>query len=168
VELLLYAQYDRRYLRAVSKTSRKDGDLQLNNHNLPMLLLYREALRIKHGDKKAAIGLLDEALRIPYSWVKSIPPKMLPSSIALENFLLPGNKEDGSDKSRHWNVFGGVSLYKTPEEALVLSLQREIIDARRANYSAGAVREFLRDILANTNGIYHVSTMNPNLIYGYD
>lgn len=168
MQLLLYAQYDRRYLRAVSKTSRRDQDLELSNHNLPMLLLFREALRIKNGDKKAAIGLLDEALRIPFSWVKRIPPKMLPSSVALENFLLPGNKEDGSDKSRHWNVFGGVALYKSPEEALVLSLQREFMDVKEKNYTPESIREFIRDLLANVNGIYHITSMNPNLIYDYE
>ena len=60
-----------------------------------MILLFRESLRITNNDKKAAVGLLDEAIRIPMAWVKSIPKKVLPSSIALENFLLPGNKEDG-------------------------------------------------------------------------
>lgn len=132
-----------------------------------MLLLFREALRIKNGDKKAAIGLLDEALRIPFSWVKSIPAKMLPSSIALENFLLPGNKEDGSDKSRHWNVFGGVALYKTPEEALVLSLKREVQDVKRNNYTHESVVEFTRDLLANTSGIFYIVSFNPELIYDY-
>jgi hypothetical protein len=168
MKLLLYAQYDKRYLRAVSRTSQKDQDLELNNHNLPMLLLFHEGLRIKHGDKKATIGLLDEAIRVPFSWVKSIPREMLPSSIALENFLLPGNKEDGSDKSRHWNVFGGVSLYKSPEESLILSFQREVVDAREGNYSYNAVREFIRDLIANTNGIYHVVSANQKLVYEND
>ena len=52
----------------------------------------------------------------------------LPSSLALDNFLLPGNKEDGADKSRHWNVFGGICLYKSPQEALDLALKREMKD----------------------------------------
>ena len=82
-----------------------------------MVLLLREALRIKGGDKKKAVGLLDEAIRIPYAWIKSIPREALPGSLALDNFLLPGNKEDGADKSRHWNVFGGICLYKSPQEA---------------------------------------------------
>jgi hypothetical protein len=30
-----------------------------------MVLLFREALRISGGDKKKAVGLLDEAIRIP-------------------------------------------------------------------------------------------------------
>jgi hypothetical protein len=168
LQLLLYAQYDRRYLRAVSRTSRRDHDLELNNHNLPMLLLFREALRIKQGDKKAAIGLLDESIRIPFSWIKSIPREMLPSSIALENFLLPGNKEDGSDKSRHWYVFGGVALYKTPKESMVLSFQREINDVRNNQYTSESVREFIRDMIANTNGIYHIVSVNPVLVYEYE
>jgi hypothetical protein len=165
MKLLLYAQYDKRYLRAVSRTSQEDEDLELNNHNLPMLLLFHEALRIKQGNKKAAIGLLDEAIRVPFSWVKSIPREVLPSSIALENFLLPGNKEDGSDKSRHWNVFGGVALYKSPEESLILSFQREVADVKKGNYSYNAVREFIRDLIANTNGIYHVVSVNQALVY---
>ena len=161
--LILFAQYDRRYLRSVSRTSPKMTDVQLRNHNLPMILLFREAMRIKRGDKMAAVGLLDEAVRIPLGWVKSIPSEMLPSSLALDNFLLPGNMEDGTDKSRHWNVFGGIALYKSPEESLVLSLRREIMDVRDEAYSADAVREFVRDTIANINGIYYVMSMDPEM-----
>ena len=163
-KLILFAQYDRRYLRAVSKTSPRLRDIQLQNHNLPMILLFREALRIKGGDKKAAVGLLDESLRIPLGWVKSIPTELLPSSVALENFLLPGNKEDGSDKSRHWNVFGGITLYKSPEESLVLALKRENKDLDEDHYSVEAMREFIRDTIANINGIYYVASINPELL----
>jgi len=163
-QLVLYAQYDRRYLRAVSKTSPGLSDLQLKNHNLPMILLFREALKITKNDKKSAVGLLDEAVRIPMGWVKGIPKKLLPSSVALENFLLPGNKEDGSDKSRHWNVFGGVAIYKSPKESLILALKREIMDLREQNYSEPAMREFIRDKIANINGIYYVESIISNLI----
>ena len=134
--LIGYAQHDPRYARAVSRTSRKLRDPSVENHNLPMVLLFREAMRIKGGDKKKAVGLLDEAIRIPYAWIKSIPREVLPGSLALDNFLLPGNKEDGADKSRHWNVFGGICLYKSPQEALDLALKREMQDLRRGNYSA--------------------------------
>jgi len=161
--LILFAQYDRRYLRSVSRTSPRMTDVQLRNHNLPMILLFREAMRIKRGDKLAAVGLLDEAVRIPLGWVKSIPSEMLPGSLALENFLLPGNMEDGTDKSRHWNVFGGIALYKSPEESLILSFRREIMDVRDEDFSVGAVREFVRDTIANINGIYYVMSMNPEL-----
>jgi hypothetical protein len=162
--LILFAQYDRRYLRSVSRTSPQMTDVQLRNHNLPMILLFREALRIKGGDKLAAVGLLDEAVRIPLGWVKGIPPEVLPSSLALDNFLLPGNMEDGSDKSRHWNVFGGIALYKSPEDSLILSLKREIMDVRDDDHSVEAVREFIRDTIANINGIYYVVSMNPDLL----
>jgi len=161
--LVLFAQYDRRYLRAVSKTSPKLEDIQLENHNLPMILLFREALRITNS-KKAAVGLLDEAVRIPMGWVKNIPRELLPSSIALENFLLPGNKEDGSDKTRHWSVFGGVSIYKSPKESLILALQRENLDLKSNNYSVEAMNEFIRDTIANINGIYYVLSINPHLL----
>jgi len=163
-QLVLYGQYDRRYLRAVSRTSPKLQDIELQNHNLPMILLFREALKITGNDKKAAVGLLDETVRIPLGWVKSIPKNRLPSSIALENFLLPGNKEDGSDKSRHWNVFGGVAIYKSPRESLVLALKREIMDLRDQNYSKEATQEFIRDTIANINGIYYVVSIDPNLL----
>jgi hypothetical protein len=162
--LINYAQHDSRYLRAVSRTSRKLQDMNVFNHNLPMVLLFREALRIKGDDKKKAIGLLDEAIRIPYAWIKSIPRKNLPSSIALDNFLLPGNKEDGVDKSRHWNVFGGICIYKSPQEALDLALKREMQDIRDANYSESAMREFFRDMIADLNGMYHVMAVNPKLL----
>ncbi|MBU1342253.1 MAG: hypothetical protein KKE44_04145, partial [Proteobacteria bacterium] len=163
-QLVLYAQYDRRYLRTVSKTSPKLTDIQLQNHNLPMILLFRKALKIAGNDKKSAVGLLDEAIRIPLGWVKSIPKNLLPGSVALENFLLPGNKEDGSDKSRHWNVFGGVAIYKSPEESLILALKREIMDLKEQNYSQEAMTEFIRDTIANINGIYYVVSIDPNLI----
>jgi len=162
--LIGYAQHDPRYLRAVSRTSRKLQDLNVENHNLPMVLLYRESLRIMGGDKKRAVGLLDEAIRIPYSWIKLIPREALPGSLALDNFLLPGNKEDGADKSRHWNVFGGICLYKSPHEALDLALKREIDDLRDSGYSHEAMREFLRDMIANLNGMYHVLTVDPDLL----
>ena len=162
--LVSFAQHNARYLRAVSRTSPKLQDRSVENHNLPMVLLFREALRLKGGDKKQAVGLLDESIRIPYSWVKSIPRAALPGSLALDNFLLPGNKEDGADKSRHWNVFGGVSLYKSPQEAFDLALRREMQDLRNDKYSEEAMREFFRDMIANLNGMYHVMTVNPALL----
>lgn len=162
-KLLLFAQYDRRYLRAAARTTRKADDAPLENHNLPMVLLFREALRVQGGDKLAAVGLLDEAVRVPFSWVKAIPRNKLPASVALENFLLPGNKEDGSDKSRHWNVFGGVSLYKSPEDSLRLALAREVKDFREKP-SPEAMTEFIRDTMANLNGIYYVVSINPDLL----
>ena len=127
---------------------------------MPMILLYREALRIMDGDKKSAVGMLDESIRIPFAWIKSIPVDNLPSSIALENYLLPGNKEDGADKSRHWNVFGGIAIYDTPEKSLMISLQREINDLRDNNYSVDAMDEFIRDLIANINGIYYVTSID--------
>lgn len=128
-----------------------------------MILLFREALRISNNDKKAAVALLDEAIRIPFGWVKNIPTDLLPSSIALENFLLPGNKEDGLDKSRHWNVFGGLAIYKSPQEALMLALKRENLDLKEQNFAAEAMQEFIRDTIANINGIYYVLSIHPGL-----
>ena len=84
--------------------------------------------------------------------------------VALENFLLPGNKEDGPDKSRHWNVFGGVAIYKSPKESLILALKRENVDLKDQNFSPEAMQEFIRDTIANINGIYYVVSINPNLI----
>lgn len=161
--LIAYAQHDPRYLRAVSRTSRKLHDANVENHNLPMVLLFREALRLSQGDKKRAVGMLDEAIRIPFGWIKSIPREALPRSLALENFLLPENKEDGADKSRHWNVFGGICLYKSPQEALDLALKREMQDLRDDKYSEEGMREFFRDMIANLNGMYHVMMVNPKL-----
>lgn len=163
-QLIGFAQHDPRYLRIVARTSKRLRDPNVENHNLPMVLLLREALRIKKGDKKKAVGLLDEAIRIPYAWIKSIPREALPSSLALDNFLLPGNKEDGADKSRHWNVFGGICLYKSPQEALDLALKREMKDLRDDKYSEDAMREFFRDMIANLNGMYHVISVNPDLL----
>lgn len=160
--LLQFAQYDRRYLRAAARTTRRLTDETLENHNLPMILLFRRALEIQEGDKKAAVGLIDEAVRIPFTWVRAIPRDKLPASVALENFLLPGNKEDGSDKSRHWNVFGGISLYRSPEESLRLALAREVKDYR-VDPSPRAMTEFIRDTMANLNGIYYVVSMDPGL-----
>jgi hypothetical protein len=163
-QLIRFAQHDRRYLRAVSQTTPKHTDPGVENHNLPMILLFREALRIT-GDKKAAVGLVDETIRIPFFWVKAIPRDKLPGSVAQENFLLPGNKEDGSDKTRHWNVFGGICLYKSPQESLDLALKREAQDLREGNYAPAAMTEFIRDTIANLNGIYYVVSMNPDLLH---
>lgn len=162
--LIAYAQHDPRYLRAVARTSRKLQDPAVENHNLPMVLLFREALRIEHGDKKKAAGLLDEAIRIPFGWIKSLPREKLPDSLAYDNFLLPGNKEDGADKSRHWNVFGAICLYKSPKEALDLAVKREMQDLRAGHYSAPEMREFLRDLIGDLNGMFHVMTVNPELL----
>jgi len=163
-QLIHFAQHDRRYLRAVSQTTPKHDDPGVENHNLPMILLFREAVRIT-GDKRAAVGLVDETIRIPFFWVKAIPRDKLPGSVAQENFLLPGNKEDGSDKSRHWNVFGGICLYKSPQESLDLALKREAQDLREGKYSPEAMTEFIRDTIANLNGIYYVVSMNPDLLH---
>ena len=116
------------------------------------------------NDKKAAVALLDEAIRIPLGWVKSIPTDLLPSSIALKNFLLPGNKEDGLKKSRHWNVFGGIAIYKSPQEALMLALKRENLDLKEQHFAPDAMQEFIRDTIANINGIYYVMWINPDLL----
>ena len=162
--LIAYAQHDPRYLRAVSRTSRKLQDPGVANHNLPMVLLFREALRLEQGDKKKAAGLLDEAIRIPFAWIKSIPRERLPDSLAYDNFLLPGNMEDGADKSRHWNVFGAICLYKSPQEALDLALKREMQDLREGHYSEAEMREFFRDMIGDLNGMFHVMTVNPALL----
>jgi hypothetical protein len=162
--LIAFAQNDRRYVRAASHTGRKHSDVLVENHNLPMVLLYREALRIAGGNQKRAIGLLDETLRIPYAWIKSVPKQLLPGALGLENFLLPGNKEDGADKSRHWNVFGGISLYKSPQEAVDLAVKREVQDMRDAGFSPEAIEENLRDLISDMNGIYHVLSVSPRLI----
>ncbi len=162
--LIAYAQHDRRYLRAVARTSRKLQDPGVANHNLPMVLLFRQALQLTRGDKKQAAGLLDEAIRIPFAWIKSIPREKLPDSLAYDNFLLPGNKEDGSDKSRHWNVFGAICLYKSPQEALDLALKRELQDLRQGHYAQAEMREFLRDMIGNLNGMFHVMTVQPALL----
>lgn len=61
------------YLRAATRTNRVRQDPDVENRNLPLVLLFREALRIKKVDKKKAIGLLDEEIRVPCSWIKSIP-----------------------------------------------------------------------------------------------
>lgn len=161
--LVAYAQHDPRYLRAVARTSRKLQDPLVENHSLPMVLLYREALRVMGGDRKRAVGLLDEAIRNPYAWIRSIPRELLPGSLAADNFLLPGNKEDGADKSRHWNVFGGLCLYKSPQEAIELALRRELQDLREERDPAAGLDEFLRDMIANLNGMYHVMSVDPSL-----
>ncbi|MDR0645963.1 MAG: hypothetical protein LBG46_03060 [Elusimicrobiota bacterium] len=164
IKLIDYAQNDRRYLRAVSRTSRRGQDSLVENHNLPMALLYRYALNEVKGNRKKAVGVLDETIRIPYSWIKQIPVNMLPHGIAFENFLLPGNKEDGLDKSRHWNVFGGICLYKSPQEAVDLAIRREFKDLKDGGFSKRAMHEFLRDMIANLNGMYHVMAIDIHLI----
>jgi hypothetical protein len=55
-------------------------------------------------------------------------------------------------------VFGGICLYKSPEEAL------DLRDLRNAPESPEAMTELLRDLIANLNGMYHVMTVNPGLL----
>ncbi len=50
------------------------------------------------------------------------------------------------------------------EESLILALKREIVDLRDQNYSPVAMREFIRDTIANINGIYYVVSINSNLV----
>ncbi|MBI5446227.1 MAG: hypothetical protein HY900_34060, partial [Deltaproteobacteria bacterium] len=66
--------------------------------------------------------------------------------------------------SRHWNVFGGICLYKSPREALDLAIRREAQDLREGGYTEAAMREFLRDLIADLNGMYHVISVNPDLL----
>jgi hypothetical protein len=61
-------------------------------------------------------------------------------------------------------VFGGICLYKSPQESLDLALKREMQDLRDGNYSQDEMREFFRDMIADLNGIYYVMTVNPNLL----
>jgi len=42
---------------------------------------------------------------------------------------------------------------------------KETQDLRNENYTAEAMREFLRDMIANLNGMYHVMALNPDLLY---
>ena len=53
-------------------------------------------------------------------------------------------------------MFGGLSLYRSPEESLTLARKREVSDVRNANYSPESMTEFIRDMIANCYGIYHV------------
>ncbi len=43
------------------------------------------------------------------------------------------------------------------------ALRREIQDLRNDGYTTDSMREFLRDMIANLNGMYHVMTVNPRL-----
>jgi hypothetical protein len=72
--------------------------------------------------------------------------------------------EDGADKSRHWNVFGGICLYRSPAEALTLALQREASELREDQYSVEGMTEFIRDMIANLNGMYQVMSIDPELL----
>ena len=42
-------------------------------------------------------------------------------------------------------------------------MQREIVDLRNDKYSANAMTEFIRDLIANINGIYYVTSINSNI-----
>lgn len=52
------------------------------------------------------------------------------------------------------------------QEALELALRRGMQDLRNDGYSADSMRQFLRDMIANLNGMYHVMTVNPGLLEG--
>ena len=42
----------------------------------------------------------------------------------------------------------------------MISLQREINDLKDNNYSVDAMDEFIRDLIANVNGIYYVTSID--------
>ena len=65
---------------------------------------------------------------------------------------------------RHWNVFGGICLYRSPAEALTLALQREASELREDQYSVEGMTEFIRDMIANLNGMYQVMSVDPELL----
>ncbi|HNT98844.1 MAG TPA: hypothetical protein PKK31_11315, partial [Elusimicrobiales bacterium] len=54
---------------------------------------------------------------------------------------------------------------KSPEESLRLALAREVKDYRD-DPSPRAMTEFIRDTMANLNGIYYVVSMDPDLLSG--
>lgn len=60
--------------------------------------------------------------------------------------------------------FGGICLYKSLQESLDLALKRESQDLREGQYSPEAMTEFIRDTVANLNGIHYVVGMNPDLL----
>jgi hypothetical protein len=47
---------------------------------------------------------------------------------------------------------------------LDLALKREAQDLREGKYAPAAMTEFIRDTIANLNGIYYVVSMNPELL----
>jgi len=61
-------------------------------------------------------------------------------------------------------VFGGISLYKSPEEALKLALKREMKDLRESGFTVEGLTEFIRDMIAKLNGMYHVMAIDPDLL----
>ena len=106
-QLIRFAQHDRGYLRAVAWTSRKQADPGLENQNLPMTLSFRGALRAT-GERKAAVGLLDESICMPFFRVRSILRAKLPVRSHWRFSLCRATRKGGADKSRHSDVFGGI------------------------------------------------------------
>lgn len=45
-----------------------------------------------------------------------------------------------------------------------LTLKHESQDLREGHYSPEAMTEFIRETIANLNGIYYVVSMNPDLL----
>ena len=128
--LIAYAQHDPRYLRAVvAHQPEAPGPERREPQPADGAAVPRGAAhqgrRQEKGGRPSRRGHPH-----PVRLDQVAPARGTAGSLALDNFLLPGNKEDGADKSRHWNVFGGICLYKSPQEALDLALRREMQDLR--------------------------------------
>lgn len=90
--LIAYAQHDPRYLRAVSRTSKKHYDPNVENHNLPMVLLLREALRITGGDKKKQLACLTRQSAFPMPGSSPFHAKHCPIHLLLTTFCFPATR----------------------------------------------------------------------------
>ena len=47
-------------------------------------------------------------------------------------------------------------------------LKRENLDLKEQNFTPEAMQEFIRDTIANINGIYYVVSIEPDLLSGLE
>ena len=55
------------------------------------------------------------------------------------------------------------SKLRGSEEGLELALRREVADVRSGDHGPEAVRELIRDMIANCFGIYHVEGLDADI-----
>jgi hypothetical protein len=51
-----------------------------------------------------------------------------------------------------------------PVNRVAITSERENLDLKEQNFAPEAMQEFIRDTIANINGIYYVMSINPDLL----
>jgi len=114
--------------------------------------------RVSVRKKKKCI-MVEDAETLSVRNQPEIYIKMLVFRDHLRNLLNSRLYTDLKADKRDWHAVL-MCIYNSPQEALDIALKRELQDLKRDGYSEEAMREFIRDMIANINGMYHVMCIN--------